>query len=585
MSSGLRVFAPVAFLLSFCAAAGAADFPVTTTADAGPGSLRQAILSANASAGPDTISFNIPGSGVRTILLASTLPTITGRVSIDGTTQPGASPNTLAVGDNAVLLIALNGNSAATHGLHLQGPATGGSVVRGLVVNGVFTGPPGQAAGIRIDQSSGNLVEGNFIGTNPAGTAAAGSGVGVLIANADNNRVGRALPASRNLISGNPVAGIEIRGPGTFNIIEGNLIGTNASGTAALGNGTGVSCSVSVFSTTIGGLAAGAGNVISGNTASGIRFSGSSGEVSGNFIGTNAAGTGAIPNGNLGVLITASSNHSRIGGNLIPQARNVISANLNGGIRVEGASIGTSIEGNVIGLDVTGLLPLGNQGPGVSVVDRSDNTRVGGPFFGGGNQIAFNSGPGVAVGVDAAGVGVVVVAILNNRIFSNGELGIDLMPGGVAGVTPNDPGDADVGPNFLQNFPVLTAGSITGDNVSLSGTLNSAPNTIYLVSFFSSPACDPSGHGEGQSLLGLVPVGTDASGNGSFGPLVFPMPPGDTVFTATATDTINNTSEFSRCLVLAGGATPTGIPTLSPAFLVLLGLGVAGAAILLLRRG
>ena len=149
--------------------AGAQTFTVTNTNDSGAGSLRQAITSANASTGTtDTIAFNIAGAGVKTIAPTSALPDITDPVIIDGYTQPGASANTLAVGNNAVLLIELNGASAGAgvQGLVIRG---GGSTVRGLVINRF------QSHGIKIDTNGGNIIQGNFIGTNAAGNAALGN--------------------------------------------------------------------------------------------------------------------------------------------------------------------------------------------------------------------------------------------------------------------------------------------------------------------------------------------------------------------------------------------------------------------------
>src|SRR5438105_5790153 len=114
----------------------AVTFTVTNTNDSGAGSLRQAILDANANPGTDMISFNIPGGGSHVITPASALPTITDPVEIDGYTQAGASPNTLLDGDNAVLLIELNGSNIGgftlTPGLQIN---ASNCEVRGLVIN------------------------------------------------------------------------------------------------------------------------------------------------------------------------------------------------------------------------------------------------------------------------------------------------------------------------------------------------------------------------------------------------------------------------------------------------------------------
>jgi hypothetical protein len=201
----------VLFLALLAGPAGAAELTVTSTGDSGPGTLRQAILDANADTDADTIVFDISGTGVHTILLASTLPVIVAPVTIDGYTQPGASPNTLAAGNDAVLLIELNGNAMADHGLQLQGAASGGSVLRGLVINGTFLGGPGQAgSAIRLEQSDNNTIAGNFIGTDAAGAVASGSGDGVRIINSSNNLVGGTGAGDRNLISGNSQYGVHI---------------------------------------------------------------------------------------------------------------------------------------------------------------------------------------------------------------------------------------------------------------------------------------------------------------------------------------------------------------------------------------
>ena len=171
---------------------------VTNTADSGPGSLRQAILNANAIAnegGADLISFNIPGAGVHTIQPASPLPTITDGVFIDGYTQPGASPNTLSSGDNAVLKIELDGSAAgSSDGLSLQ---ASDSTVRGLVINRFAV------AGIVV-QGSNNTVAGNFIGTDPTGTIGRGNGGdGVYVTSSISHTIGGPTPDARNLISDN----------------------------------------------------------------------------------------------------------------------------------------------------------------------------------------------------------------------------------------------------------------------------------------------------------------------------------------------------------------------------------------------
>jgi CSLREA domain-containing protein len=208
---------------------------ICETAAAGECTLRAAIEQANITAGADAINFNIAGAGVHTITPLSALPNITQTVTIDGYTQPGASPNTLAVGNDAVLLIEINGGSQNADLFHFF---DSNNVIRGLVINsapfdGIFLGNPN---GI---PTSGNVVEGNFIGTDPTGTIARGNGrfgVSLYFFPSANNLIGGTTPAARNIISGNG-HGVVIGSVGsTNNVVRGNYIGTTVSGTTALGN-------------------------------------------------------------------------------------------------------------------------------------------------------------------------------------------------------------------------------------------------------------------------------------------------------------------------------------------------------------
>ena len=460
----------------------AATLTVTTTADSGAGSLRQAILDANASPGQDNIAFNIAGSGVQTIAPLTALPTITDSLIIDGYTQPGASANNLVIGDNAVLLIQLAGTSASgATGLTFTGGTTGSSV-RGLVINRF-------SLGITLSGASNMTIEGNFFGTNAAGTAALpNTSYGLFIlSGAQNNTIGGATPAKRNIISGNNSAGITLGNTDTTgNVIQNNYIGTNASGTAALSNfqgisfNSGVNCSIT-------------GNLISGNTggtfATGIAISNfSSGNtVTANLIGTKADGTTALPNAN-GILL------------------------------YDGFSGGTT------------------------------TTTIG--TISAPNTIAFNQNAGVALFVNLSQPST-RNSILYNSIFGNGGLGIDL---GKDGATLNDIGDGDSGSNGLQNYPVLSSAQFNGTSVTVQGSLSSKPSSTYTLQFFQTPACDPSEYGEGQTFLGETMVTTDAAGMAPFS-VTFTGTSGGVV-TATATDSLGNTSEFSQCRAIAIAATP-----------------------------
>ena len=337
--------------------------------------------------------------------------------------------------------------------------------------------------------------------------------------------------------------GIETNG-GTNHVIQGNLIGTNALGTGALPEfQTGIALGHVTTGVQIGGTSAAARNVISGNNHGGIALSNSLNDntvtnnvIQGNFIGTDVTGTLPLGNGNYpGISCTAWNN--TIGGSAAG-AGNVIAANATAGISVVYAQ-GSTIEGNLIGTDLTGTIALGNQGPGITL--QTDNVTVGGTDPGAGNLIAFNAGTGVVVTGLVAGN-----AIRGNSIHDNGGIGIDLNGDGA---TANDLGDGDTGTNNLQNFPVIS--SVThGANTTVAGVLNSTPGTTYDLDFYSSPACSnfPREYVQGQTYLGSGQATTDGSGNATFNVAALGATEAGARISVTATDPDGNTSEFSQRL-------------------------------------
>ncbi len=328
----------------------------------------------------------------------------------------------------------------------------------------------------------------------------------------------------------------------TNNVIQGNLIGTDITGTKPLGNnGPGISLSDS-GDNTIGGAARGAGNVISANNADGILTTSEilgDNLIQGNKIGTDITGTKPLGNSANGIDLFDESGNT-VGGTT-PAAANVISANGQDGITT-GPFFGNNnlIEGNFIGTNATGAKDLGNGGVGVYVQD-SDNT-IGGTMRGAGNVIAYNGQAGVAV-VDNFNGLTTGVEILSNSIFANQGLGIDLNDDGV---TPNHPGGPVYGPNYLQNYSVLTSALDGAGKTTISGTLNSAADTSYLIQLFADPTADPSGYGQGQFLIGSITVTTDANGNASFTATYSPTVPAGWYVSATATDPTGDTSEFAQ---------------------------------------
>ena len=627
--------------------AAAMTFTVTKTNDSGAGSLRQAILDANANPGADTIRFSI-ASGEKTITPGSALPVVTDPLTIDGTSQPGFTGKPI---------IEINGKKVQANGLSITG---GNSVVRGLVINR-FRGIFSIGSGIYLSVNGGNLIEGNFIGTDSTGTIDKGNEGEGILCSVPNNRIGGTVEAARNIISGNDQAGIYLLGPeargnviqGNFigidvtgtatisnpfvgvyvdrapintvggtvaaarnvisnpsligsgegiildglgtsgNLIQGNFIGTDASGNVGLGNSIGVEINtqasantiggtvaaarniisnnrdgiylfgsttdtlvqgnfigtdvtgrvplgnilgvISNFNTvhnTIGGVIAGARNIISGNTRTGMTLNWNDSQVQGNLIGTDVTGIVALGNGGTGVVLNSGA-RNLIGG-IEVGARNIVSGNGLNGININSA--GNQVQGNFIGTDVTGVANLGNAFYGVLLTGAGN--IVGGTSPGTGNTIAFNGGPGINV-VQSSGIG-----IRRNSIFANGGLGIDL--GGNL-VTPNDQCDSDGGPNNLQNFPVITSVVSSDASTVIEGTLNSRPGSTFTIEFFSNNSCDILGNGEGQTFIGSIGITTDSNCTASFNAnLPVSVLPGQFI-TATATDSGNNTSEFSRC--------------------------------------
>ena len=535
--------------------AAAATFTVNTNDDGDTVcaalhcSLREAINAANAAAGHDQIVFAIPPGGPQTIRpIGRSLPSITDPVTIDATTQTGFA---------GVPIIEIDGTLAGPGGVGFDVPA-GQSVLTGFIIDGFGLGLGGTGTGyaIRLQGAGGTTITGNYIGTDVSGLAVPRpNDIGIDIDSTDN-MVGGTTPAKRNVISGNG-DGVLLHGTAARNTIVGNYLGTNAAGSEALpGNSRGVEIAGEAADNVVGGNLPGAGNLISGNAA-GIFISstGPGNRVQGNLIGTDVTGLAPISTtGQTGIVIS-------VGGGVVvggPSAsdRNVVSGNESGGIYLQGP--GNVVANNYVGVGVDGQTPVPNTAGGV-FVDTSGNTvgvaPPGSSVQGGSNVIAHNAGQGGVVVRNG-----VASSILGNAIFLNAPgLGIDLVP---IGPNPNDPGDADTGPNELQNTPVMTAGSTTNGTVKLDGSLSSQANTTYLVEFFANPACDTSGFGEGEELLADRFVTTDAAGAAT---VTFNFGSGHVgdVITATATDPAGDTSEFSNCTEAAPLASGS-VTTLSP---------------------
>jgi uncharacterized repeat protein (TIGR01451 family) len=407
------------------------------------------------------------------------------------------------------------------------------------------------SGGVELGYGAGSQVQGNYIGTDATGSIALGNGVsntlqpvGVVITYGSNILIGGTAPGAGNVISGNlgnGISSVNALSPiATNDTIQGNLVGTDATGTKPLGNGQDGIFLSGPTGVLIGGTVAGAGNVISNNGGNGINtYPSATGlTIQGNYIGTDVTGTQAMGNAKDGVFIW-SPVQVLIGGTT-PGAGNVISNNGGNGVDTFTAAQTLTIEGNNIGTDVTGLQAMGNGGAGVNATIA--NVTVGGTAPGAGNIIAYNGSKSTT---NLAGVLVTAspVSVFGNSIFGNARKGIDL-----------DGGEG----NFGEPAPTLTSASSSTTSATIVGTLTATPSTSYTIQFYSSNAADAAGFAEGQTYLGSTIVTTDTTGNVniSYG-VSSPIPSGQLV-TATATDPNGNVSEFAPEVtpyVVAAGAT------------------------------
>lgn len=427
-----RILAAVfAAVLLAVHASTATTFTVTTTADSGAGSLRDAITQANAAPG-NVIEFSIAGSGVQTIALASALPEIANSTTIDGTTQPGYAGSPLIVIDG--------GGTVDANGITVNyfASSSAGPVFKALCI--VRFGVNGGTARHGIESVAGDAmtVTGCYIGIGADGaTAMRNTGDGIVHRTpfATPGVYGGSTPADRNVISGNLGAGVRVEGP--FATVIGNYIGTSANGMSAVPNGEGVLVTTNASTQVkIGTATAGQRNVISGNSGSGVHLMKAS-SVLGNVIGLAADGSTALGNGQHGVFLDSTSGTI---GSTAAGAGNTISSNGGDGVRATGG--GLTVQGNRIGTDSDGAIARGNTGYGVNVVSGTGDVSVSSNIISangsGGVQIATTGKAGAAnnfIGVNATataklgnnGNGITVASGLPNagtqNDFSNNTIG------------------------------------------------------------------------------------------------------------------------------------------------------------------
>ena len=544
--------------------------------------LRAAFAVANTTAGA-VIDFAIPGSGVQSITPGSPLPVLTQPVTVDGISQPGYSgvPLIEVSGASApdVAGIELTGGDSAVRGLDIDRWGEQGILIESndntIAGNYIGVAPDGQSAagngragndgegvlifgasgntvggtvaadrnvisanggdGVQIQRTTpssptpatGNVVEGNYVGTNATGDAAVANGFdGIsLVWGAQGNTIGGSVPGAGNVVSGNGRIGISVFDVSASNLIEGNYVGTNAVGTAAVGGNPECGIVLISASNTVGGTSVGARNVISGNgggcgiTVGDQGQAGASGSntIEGNYIGTNAAGTAALGNGtalsDVPAAVGIQSSNNQIGGSAVG-AGNVISGNLERGVWFDTSSATANVvQGNDIGTDSTRTRAMGNSGDGVLVGGGAQGNTIGGTGPGDANTIAHNTSNGVEIS------GVTGDPIEGNSIFANSGLGIALTSGG----------------NGNEPAPTVLSALSSGPSTTISGTAV----TGRRVEVFANASCsDP----EGAEFLGAT---VSSTGNWS---LTVPAVAIGNGITATATNLLSdNTSQFSTC--------------------------------------
>jgi parallel beta-helix repeat protein len=424
-----------------------------------------------------------------------------------------------------------NGTSSNTIG--------GVSAGAGNVISG------NSAYGIYMTNTTANAISGNIIGMNAGGETALGnvaSGIGIF-GGVSNNIIGGARNViSGNSDYGIEISGI---GGVMNNLVSGNYLGTDAAGTNSPGiQQFGVGIFGGATGNTVGGTAVGAGNLISGNTSYGIYVSDagtSNNFVEGNLIGTDKTGTNAIPNVDFGIGVWSGASGNVIGGTAAG-ARNVVSGTIGAGYGITlGGANRNVVEGNYIGTDISGTEAIPNHFAGVAMYDNGTGGAVGnligGTNAGAGNVIADNYGPGVVLYNNDTTNN----SIRGNSIFGNDGLGVNFNNDGP---TPNHTGFM-AGPNDLQNYPVITNTFGLGGGTIVEGSFNSLPNGTYSLDFYRNINEDFSGYGQGQVYLGGVSVTTSGSGNASFAYTNWSGNYSGQYISATATAATGDSSEFS----------------------------------------
>lgn len=256
----------------------------------------------------------------------------------------------------------------------------------------------GSNFGIALAANSGATIQGNWVGLGPSGSSV-GNSAGVFIQDSSTNTIGGTAAGAGNVISGNGfgIRLINFGGPLTGNVIQGNLIGTNTTGLGAIPNTIQGILLQGATNTTIGGTAAGARNIISGNGQQGVSIQNDSpnNTVTGNYIGTAIDGLNPIPN-LVGLQIHGFGSTGNVVGGTAPNAGNVISGNIQNGVQIFGQASNNRVEGNIVGLKADASAPLANSN-GISLFEKANNNMIGGAAANAGNVISGNTNSGVVL--------------------------------------------------------------------------------------------------------------------------------------------------------------------------------------------
>jgi titin len=540
---------------------------VTTTANSGAGSFSAAIAAANANPGMDTIAFQIPGNPPFTIAPTTALPAITDPVIIDATTQPGyagkpvielngaatlglgpvvglkfssgaSTLRGLAINRFPIQLIELDSASNNIQGNFLGTDVTGtiargngsgsdGILVKsvGNVIGGTNSGDGnlisgGNDTGIYVSANN-NVIVGNLIGVNAAGTAALTNvNNGIVIYGCSGNLIGGPVPPAANIVSGNGASGIYLTGAAsTGNVIQGNKIGTDILGSLAINNllGDGIS-----LISTPGNLIS--SNLISGNGAAGISISGvgaTGNQLFGNYIGTDVSGKLSLGNHLAGVEVIGAGGN-QIGGTNAGNG-NVISGNLLDGIALTGGTSTNLIQGNLIGLSATGTSAVHNGQNGISINGGSNNI-VGGVVTAAGNVISGNS---------VYGIGILQLTDSGNTVLGN-FIGTDIT--GTKAI-----GNTQAGVQ-IQACANTIGGTAAGAGNLISGNVQQG---IYLSGI--------NGNVTGNVIQGNL-IGTDVTGANSL-----PNADAGIGISGAANNLIGGTTAAARNVISGNGSTAYGV--------------------------